>query len=97
MIVNPVVKIFRGKCHHANTSTSACNGVKLVPSLPHILQACQGLNGLCLFLTQASWCVMPASVGLVELLSCKTYAQRLQDNSPENKQDRQLQSKLPAL
>ena len=27
--------------------------------------------------------------GLVELLSCKMYAQRLQDNNPENKQNRQ--------
>ena len=90
-------QVFRAKCHCANISTSACNGVKLVPSLTHILQACQGLNGVCLFLTQASWCVMPASMGLVELLSCKMYARRVQDNNPENRQNRQLQSKLPAL
>jgi len=61
-----------------------------------ILQACQGLDGLCLFLTQA-WCVMPARMELVKLLSCKMYAQRLQDNSPENNQNRRIQSKLPVL
>lgn len=54
-------------CQHV----PACNGIKLVPSLAHILQACQGLDGLCLFLTQASWCVMPARMELVKLSSCR--------------------------
>ncbi len=74
----------------------ACNDVKLVPSLPDILQACQGLDGVCLFLTQACL-VMPARMELVKLWSCKMYAQRLQDNRPENKQDRPLQCKLSVL
>lgn len=71
----------------------AYNDVKLVPSLTHILQACQGLDGVYLFLTQACL-VMPARMETVKLWSCKLYAQRLQDNSPENKQDRKLHCKL---
>ena len=43
----------------------------------HVLQARQGLDGLCLFLTDPrnqAWCVMPARVELVKLVSCRLYA-----------------------
>ncbi len=43
----------------------------------HILQACQGLDGLCLFLTDPrnqALCTMPARMELVKLVSCRLYA-----------------------
>ena len=43
----------------------------------HVLQACQGLNRLCLFLTDPrnqALCTMPARMKLVKLVSCRLYA-----------------------